>query len=162
MKKHCKICGVEVSLELKNIWPSNFKSSHYNCIDCSKKKEAERRETKEWKEYHSDYGKKDYAENKEVYAQNGKAYRSTERGKAFRNNSQRKRKIRINKATPNWEGDDEMIKLVYMKAQQWGFAVDHIIPVGHKLVCGLHTWHNLQLLSTSENSKKHNKFLEDW
>jgi len=162
MKKHCKICGVEVSLELKNIWPSNFKSSHYRCIDCSKKKEAERRETKEWKEYHSDYGKKDYAENKEVYAQNGKAYRSTERGKAFRNNSQRKRKIRINKATPNWEGDDEMIKLVYMKAQQWGFAVDHIIPVGHKLVCGLHTWHNLQLLSTSENSKKHNNFLEDW
>jgi len=162
MKKHCKICGVEVSLELKNIWPSNFKSSHYRCIDCSKKKEAEIRETKEWKEYHSDYGKKDYAENKEVYAQNGKAYRSTERGKAFRNNSQRKRKIRINKATPNWEGDDEMIKLVYMKAQQWGFAVDHIIPVGHKLVCGLHTWHNLQLLSTSENSKKHNNFLEDW
>jgi len=162
MKEHCKICGVEVSLELKNIWPSNFKSSHYRCIDCSKKKEAEIRETKEWKEYHSDYGKKDYAENKEVYAQNGKAYRSTERGKAFRNNSQRKRKIRINKATPNWEGDDEMIKLVYMKAQQWGFAVDHIIPVGHKLVCGLHTWHNLQLLSTSENSKKHNNFLEDW
>jgi len=91
MKKHCKICGVEVSLELKNIWPSNFKSSHYRCIDCSKKKEAERRETKEWKEYHSDYGKKDYAENKEVYAQNGKAYRSSREGKAVRNNCNRRR-----------------------------------------------------------------------
>ena len=161
MKKHCKICGVEVSLELKNIWPSNFKSSHYNCIDCSKKKEAERRETKEWKEYHREYGKKHYAENTDVYAQNTKAYRSSPEGKAIRNNCNRKRAIKIERATPNWAGD-ELIKLVYLKSQEWGFAVDHIIPVGHKMVCGLHTWHNLQLLSTSENSKKHNKFLEDW
>ena len=161
MKKHCKICGVEVSLELKNIWLSNFKRSHYRCIDCSKKKEAERRETKEWKEYHRKYGKKDYAENKEVYAQNGKAYRSSPEGKAVRNNCNRRRQIKIKEATPNWDGD-ELIKLVYLKAQEWGFAVDHIIPVGNKLVCGLHTWHNLQLLSKSENSKKHNNFIQDW
>ena len=159
--KKCTQCDTEVSLELKNIWPSNFKASRYWCIDCSKKKDEKRRETKEWKEYHREYGKKHDAENTDVYAQKTKAYRSSPEGKAIRNNCNRKRAIKIERATPNWAGD-ELIKLVYLKAQEWGFAVDHIIPVGHKLVCGLHTWHNLQLLSTSENSKKHNKFLEDW
>ncbi len=159
--KKCTQCDTEVSLELKNIWPSNFKKSCYWCIDCAKIKEAERRETKEWKEYHRKYGKKHYAENTDVYAQNTKAYRSSAEGKAVRNNCNRKRKIKMEKATPNWVGD-ELIKLVYLKAQEWGFAVDHIIPVNHKLVCGLHTWNNLQLLSTSENSKKYNNFIEDW
>jgi hypothetical protein len=79
----------------------------------------------------------------------------------IRNNCNRRRKIKIEKATPNWEGD-ELIKLVYLKAQEFGFAVDHIIPVNHELVCGLHTWNNLQLLSTSENSKKYNNFIQDW
>lgn len=159
--KKCTQCDTEVSLELKNIWPSNFKSSRYLCIDCSKKKDAARRKTQEWKDYHSEYSKKHYAENTEVYAQNTKAYRSSPEGKAVRNNCQRRRKIKVEKATPNWDGD-ELIKLVYLKAQEWGFAVDHIIPVNHKLVCGLHTWNNLQLLSTSENSKKYNNFIQDW
>lgn len=159
--KKCTQCDTEVSLELKNIWPSNFKSFTYWCIDCSKKKEAERRKTQEWKDYHSEYGKKHYDENTEVYAQNTKAYRSSPEGKAVRNNCNRKRAIKIERATPNWKGD-ELIKLVYLKAQEWGFAVDHIIPVNHKLVCGLHTWNNLQLLSTSENSKKYNNFIQDW
>ncbi len=38
------------------------------------------------------------------------------------------------------------------------FTVDHIIPLTHPDVCGLHVWDNLQILDKSLNSSKYNKF----
>ena len=38
------------------------------------------------------------------------------------------------------------------------FEVDHIIPIKHKLVCGLHVPWNLQILTCSDNRKKLNRF----
>lgn len=47
---------------------------------------------------------------------------------------------------------------VYKEAQYFGMEVDHIIPLNHPLVCGLHVMDNLQLLTKSENSSKRNRF----
>lgn len=62
-------------------------------------------------------------------------------------------------ATPAW-AELDLIKTVYIKAQQYGFAVDHVIPLQGKNVCGLHVWANLQLLDRSINSSKGNKYYE--
>ena len=66
-------------------------------------------------------------------------------------------------ATPQWANKDK-IKLLYSYAKQLTeetgieHQVDHIIPLRHPLVCGLHVEHNLQILSKSDNITKSNNF----
>lgn len=64
------------------------------------------------------------------------------------------------KAMPAWV-DKEVIKTIYLEAGRRGLTVDHIIPLKHPLVCGLHVPWNLQLLTLEENARKHNN-LPDW
>lgn len=59
--------------------------------------------------------------------------------------------------TPPWANLDK-ISEIYRKAALKGLAVDHIVPITHPLVSGLHVEYNLQLLTKSENSIKSNKF----
>ncbi len=61
-------------------------------------------------------------------------------------------------ATPLW-ACQQTITDFYTEAQYQGMHVDHIIPLKHPLVCGLHIEHNLQLLTPAENRLKHNLFV---
>ena len=64
---------------------------------------------------------------------------------------------RLLQAKPKW-ADEKELNNIYCDARQLGLEVDHIIPLKHPLVCGLHVPLNLQLLSRSENARKSNKF----
>ncbi len=65
--------------------------------------------------------------------------------------------------TPSWANKDE-IKKIYLEAQKLSKTtsvkhhVDHIIPLRHPLVCGLHVENNLQILTKDENIAKSNSF----
>lgn len=59
-------------------------------------------------------------------------------------------------ATPPWV-DKEAISEIY-KNRPKGMTVDHIVPLTHELVAGLHVPWNLQYLSPSDNSSKGNRF----
>ena len=61
-------------------------------------------------------------------------------------------------ACPAWANKQDILD-VYKEAQYFKLEVDHIIPLNNPLVCGLHVWDNLQLLSRSENARKSNKFI---
>lgn len=69
-------------------------------------------------------------------------------------------KARNAKATPPW-ADLQAIALIYMQARRQGMEVDHIVPIGHPLVCGLHVEHNLQLLRSDANRAKGNRWWPD-
>ena len=58
-------------------------------------------------------------------------------------------------ATPSWQ-NIKRIKSWYRLAQQTGNHVDHIVPLNHPYVCGLHCEANFQLLKPSHNIAKGN------
>jgi len=60
-------------------------------------------------------------------------------------------------ATPAWV-DKQELDDVYAEARHMQMHVDHIIPLNHPLVCGLHVWANLQLLTPIDNMRKNNRF----
>lgn len=63
-------------------------------------------------------------------------------------------------AQPSWVDVTEL-QNIYLEARYQGLEVDHIVPLTHPLVCGLHVPENLQLLTSEENKRKGNKFDED-
>ena len=60
-------------------------------------------------------------------------------------------------ATPPWV-DHAALVAIYEKSRALKLEVDHIIPLKHRLVCGLHVPWNLQLLPMIANRQKHNSF----
>jgi hypothetical protein len=56
------------------------------------------------------------------------------------------------------EWDKFYIQEIYHIAKLRGLTVDHIIPLQHDLVCGLHVPENMQLMTLVANSSKSNKF----
>jgi hypothetical protein len=65
--------------------------------------------------------------------------------------------------TPLW-ANKQVIKNIYSTAKKLTeqtnikHHVDHIIPVRHPLVCGLHVESNLRIISATENIEKSNDF----
>lgn len=74
------------------------------------------------------------------------------------------RKRRLAQATIQCEKDKIVVAEMYIKARRLTLetgiehCVDHIIPLAHKDVCGLHTAANLQIMTSKDNRKKGTSF----
>ncbi len=92
------------------------------------------------------YAKKVKLENREIYTQLERL-RCAKRSQAF----------------PKW-ADRKKMNAIYREARQLEKSdgikrhVDHIVPLVHPLVSGLHCEFNLRILTAAENMIKHNKF----
>lgn len=58
---------------------------------------------------------------------------------------------------PTWT-DLDACEAIYREARRLGLEVDHVVPLVHPLVCGLHVPVNLQLLTRAANRAKGNTF----
>jgi hypothetical protein len=86
-----------------------------------------------------------------------KTYRQTAKGRAYRRTQKVLRDRTQRQAMPPWADREEILR-IYLKAREEGMHVDHIVPLNHGLVCGLHNQFNLQLLPPAENIAKSNHF----
>lgn len=67
------------------------------------------------------------------------------------------RQRRVRRSTPQW-ADRDAIDRFYLNTPD-GCQVDHVVPVTHPRVCGLHVVENLQYLPTHTNRTKGNWFV---
>lgn len=142
------------------------------CLTCRVQfnKEALQRAREAGKEWVTSISRRSYANNSEKAKQASQAwrYRNKERCKEnFRkwhkanrplcNHHASLRKARKIQATPPWVDLGE-IKEIYRNCPE-GYHVDHIMPLVHKELCGLHVPWNLQYLSASQNMSKGNRIV---
>jgi hypothetical protein len=110
------------------------------------------------KETHKRY----YTTHKETKLQFNKLWR--ERNKPLLQYYNSKRRAQIKRASVDWADIGKMI-VIYEQSVSMSretgimYQVDHIVPLQHKLVCGLHWEGNLQILSKKENQHKGNQFI---
>ncbi|MCR4319787.1 MAG: HNH endonuclease [Candidatus Brocadiaceae bacterium] len=71
-------------------------------------------------------------------------------------------RARKRRAIPRWANLRRIESVYKAAAEKLGFHVDHIIPLAHKLVCGLHVENNLRIISAKENLEKNNKLLPEY
>jgi hypothetical protein len=116
-------------------------------------------------ERYPEYYKQYYHDNKEERSEYAKRWREANPEKVVE--SLRFRNTKKENAIPKWFEED-LVKQIYVKCNElnkrWGtkLQVDHIIPIVNDNVCGLHCWHNLQLLDQPLNGSKSNRFKTDW
>lgn len=103
---------------------------------------------------------KEYLEkNRDVINERSRLYKKNNKDVINSINSER----RIKKNRFKLKEDKVNILKIYkdsLKLKSYGFdvQVDHIIPINHDIVCGLHVSWNLQILTKDDNIKKSNKF----
>ena len=134
-------------------------TSNKNCIDCI----ADRNRKRTTKGYWKGYGDLEYKRKKRKAASDHyKKYKHL-----YRDNSRIRRKRLLLASIYTDEGERRM-KLKYLEAQRLTletgveYQVDHIVPLAHDLVCGLHNDANTRVVTAKENAAKYNTFtIED-
>ena len=115
----------------------------------------------------NEINKKWRKENREAFLNSKKRSRETNKDAIKAYNA--KRRARKLKATVLW-ANYQYIQDLYSNAREASsifqnagltvtFEVDHIVPLLHNKVCGLHVEDNLQILTSVQNRQKSNKFM---
>jgi len=154
--KTCSSCK-----ETKDLSQYSRQSSNRDGL-CSQCKTCRSTKLKEWK---SSNRAKVIQDRKAWKKDNPESGRETLRKWKIRNKdkvlaSKAQRRASKLSATPSWS-EKELIEKVYLKASSYGAHVDHIVPLKSEVVCGLHVWANLQLLSPTDNISKGNRSWPD-
>lgn len=150
---------------------SGFKATCCACVSIKTKAKylltAETQKKKGLQYYHANKekcaanNKAYHDENKSVIAARKKQHQENNKAQYKASNSKYRTSKR--KACPPWV-NLKILQPFYCLAEELSimtgqvYHIDHIDPLQHPLVCGLHVPANLQVLSQFDNISKHNKF----
>lgn len=109
-----------------------------------------------------EYYKQHRLDNLERWKETAKRYKQSVKGRAVITAYANRRRTTKERAMPAW-ADEIAIKKIYMEAAKLrergiDVHVDHIVPLHHNKVCGLHCEDNLQIISAAENVRKSNRY----
>lgn len=160
--KTCNKCQVsKVDAEFSR----NGKYLRSHCKECRAIYEAD------WRKKSPDFAEKNREKYREWY------YKDPARTKAMKaawvannrakwNSKTARHNATKLRATPKWAAPEKVEEFYFaadflgMVTGEW-YHVDHIVPLQSKLVCGLHTEQNLQVLPASDNLRKSNRHWPD-
>lgn len=130
----------------------------------SKKRSKEHYELTKNTDHVKEQRKQHKINNEDKYKEYWKKYRVNNKDKSAA--AVNKRNALKKMAIPLWANDffiKEAYHLAKLRTQIFEFKwhVDHIVPINSKIVCGLHTHGNLQVIPATENIKKSNKYWEN-
>ena len=116
------------------------------------------------KESYNEKARTRYHQKKQWNAERKKTYRAT--NKHLTNADASKRRAALLQRIPIWQTEFDVLKIkcIYSIAAMLSrvnnepWTVDHIIPLQGKIVSGLHTPSNLQIMRARENEAKRNKY----
>lgn len=156
-KSVCKACNHLIYSNNKEVILEKMKMNYLS------NKELRIARQKNYYHHNKDVAKTYRQENKERLAEYRKSYQQS--NKSYFNAHNANRKALKIKATPSWI-DQQAVDGMYDLASLFNdvgldLHVDHIVPLNSDKVCGLHCEANLQLLSSSDNISKGNRWWPD-
>lgn len=150
--KHCTRCGELKSLSEFHVRRASKDGLTPICKPCNIAKVAAYMADKkpQKREYDAAYRSRWYPANKAVTVENVRRTQIRKRGHTI----------------PQWANKflmQEIYRLRQLRQELLGvaFDVDHIVPIVHPNVCGLHCEDNLQILSSKKNRDRWNKTWPD-
>lgn len=154
-----KVKATSVKRYIKNRTQDNLRSKLWRLKNLEKVKAF-------WKDFHErnagkekEWNRKKRVKNRVKNRETQKRYHAERPG--LKNSWDAKRRAQEKRAMPAWANSffiDEAFRLAKLRERICGgkWHVDHIVPLQHKLVCGLHVERNFQVIPARDNFQKSN------